>query len=106
MSKENYEDKAEEQLLSIWENNNQDHISDSDISNSNDSTISMSIDTSNKSNNNIIEISSDHTNYKTHNAEDTTKYTPIPLPTVIETDDQTTISAMTSNNYNYKKKSR
>ena len=63
----------------------------------------MSIDTTNKSNNNIIEISSDHTNYKTLNVEDATKDTPTPLPTVIETDDQTTISAMTLNNYNYKK---
>ena len=63
----------------------------------------MSIDTSNKSNSNIIEISSDHTKYKTLNAEDTTKGTPTPLLTVIDTDDQTTISAMTSNNYNYQK---
>ena len=72
ISKENYNDKAEEQLSSIWENNNQDHTSDSDIRNSNFSTLSMLIDTSNKSNNNIIEISSDHTNYKTHNVEDAT----------------------------------
>ena len=103
MSKENNDNKAEKQLSSIWENNNQDHTSDSDISNSNFSTRSMSIYTSNKSNNNIIEISSDHTNYQTNIVEDATKYTPTPLPTVIETDDQTIISAMTSNNYNYKK---
>ena len=48
----------------------------------------MSIDTSNKSNNNIIEISSDHTNYKTLNVEDATKDIPTPLPKVIDTDDQ------------------
>ena len=35
VSKENYDDKAEEQRSSIWENNNQDHTSDSEISNSN-----------------------------------------------------------------------
>ena len=63
----------------------------------------MSIDTSNKNNNNIVEISSDHTKYQTLNEEDATKDTPTPLPTVIDTYDQTTISAMTSNNYNYKK---
>ena len=101
MSKD-HDDKAEEPLSSIWENNNQDHT-ESDISSSNVSTISMPIDTSNKSNNNIIEISSDHTNYQNNNVEDVTKYTPTPFPTVIETYDQTTISAMTSNNYNYKK---
>ena len=68
MSKENYDNKAEEQLSSIWENNNQDHTSNSDISNSNVSTLSISISTSNKSNTNSIEISSDHTNYKILNA--------------------------------------
>ena len=65
--------------------------------------LGMSIGTSNKRNNNTIEISSDHTKYKTLNAEDTTTDTPTPLPTVIDTYDQTTISAITSNNYNYKK---
>ena len=104
MSKENNDNKAEEQLSSIWENNNQDQTSDSDIINSNFSTLSMSIYTSHKSNNTIIEISLDHTNYQTNNVEDATTYSPTPLHTVIETDDQTTISAMTSNNYNYKKK--
>ena len=76
MSKENYDNKAEEQLSSIWENNNQDHTSNSDISNSNVSTLSMPIDTLNKNNNNIIEISSDHTNYKKLNTEDAKNDTP------------------------------
>ena len=52
----------------------------------------MSIGTSNKRKNKFIEISSDHTKYKTLNSEDITKDTPAPLPT-----------AITSNNYNYKK---
>ena len=104
MSQEDYDNKAEEQRSSIWENNNQHHISNSDISDSNVSTLGMSIDTSNKNNNNIVEISSDHTKYQTLNGEDATKDTPTPLPTVIDTYDQTTISAITSNNYNYKKK--
>ena len=72
MSTENNDDKDKEQLSSIWENNNQNPTSDSDIINSNFSTLSMSIDTSHKSNN--IDISSDHTNYQTNNVEDATTY--------------------------------
>ena len=42
--------------------------------------------------------------YKTIDAEDVTNDTPTLLPTTIDTDDQTTISFMTPNNYNYIKK--
>ena len=87
----------------IWENTNQDHTLNSDTSTSNVSKLGMSIGTSNKSNNTIIEISSDPTKYKTLNVEDATNDTPTPLLTTIDINDQTAISAMTSNNYNYKK---
>ena len=104
MSKVDYDNKAEEQLSSIWENNNQDYSSsNSDTSNSNVSTLGMSIDISDKSNTIIIDISSDPTKYKTLDVEDTTHDTAPSLPTAIDTYDQTTISSMTSNNYDYKK---
>ena len=44
--------------------------------------------------------------YKTIDAEDVTNDTSTLLPTTIDTDDQTTISFMTPNNYNYIKKHR
>ena len=103
-SKKDYDTKAEEQPSSIWEDNYQDHsISNSDTRNSEVSTLGMPIGISDKSNNTIIEISSDPTKYKTLDVEDTTHDTAPSLPTAIDTYDQTTISSMTSNNYDYKK---
>ena len=90
--------------FSIWKDTYQYHsTSNSDTSNSEVSTLGMSIGISNKSNNTIIEISLDPTKYKTLDVEDTKNDTLIPLTTTIDTDDQTTISTMTSNNYDYKK---
>ena len=58
----------------------------------------------NSNNNNSIELSVDPTKYKTLDAEDITNNTSTQLPTTIDTNDQPTISSMTPNNYNYKKK--
>ena len=102
MTQEDYDTKAEEQPFSIWVDTYQYYsTSNRDTRNSEDSTFGISICISDKSNNTIIEISADPTTYKTLDVEDATNDTPTPLPTAIGTDDQTTISSMTPNNYTY-----
>ena len=102
MTQEDYDTKAEEQPFSIWVDTYQYYsTSNRDTRNSEVSTFGISICISDKSNNTIIEISADPTTYKTLDVEDATNDTPTPLPTAIGTDDQTTISSMTLNNYTY-----
>ena len=92
---------AEKNPWAIWEGTYHYHsTSNRDTSTSEVSTLGMSIGTSDISNNNIIEISKYTTKYETLDVDDETKDTPT-LPTTIDTDDQTTISSMTPNNYNY-----
>ena len=106
MTAEDYNPPADEQPSSIWKDTYQNHsTSNRDTSNSEVLTLGMSIDITDKSNNNnSFELSVDTTKYKTLDTEDVTNDTTPPLSTTIGSDDQTTISSMTSNNYNYKKK--
>ena len=105
MTTEDYNSLADKQSSSIWEETYQNHsTSNRDTSNSKFSTLGILMGITDKSNNNnSIELSVDPTKYKTLDAEDITNNTPTPLPTTIDTDDQTTISSMTPNNYIYKK---
>ena len=106
MTTEDHNPPANEQPCSIWEDIYiKKSTSNRDTSNSEVSTLGMSICITDKiNNNNSLELSTDPTKYKTLDAEDVTNDTTTPLPTTIHSDDQTTISSMTSNNYNYKKK--
>ena len=106
MTTEDHNPPANEQPCSIWEDIYiKKSTSNRDTSNSEVSTLGMSIGITDKiNNNNSLELSTDPTKYKTLDAEDVTNDTTTPLPTTIHSDCQTTISSMTSNNYNYKKK--
>ena len=92
---------AGKQPSSIREENNQDHpTSNRDTTTSANSTLGISMGTPDISNNNIIEISIDNTKCESLKVDDETNNTST-LPTTIDIDDQTTISSMTPNNYNY-----
>ena len=103
MTTEDHNPPANEQPCSIWEDIYiKKSTSNRDTSNSEVSTLGMSIGITDKiNNNNSLELSTDPTKYKTLDAEDVTNDTTTPLPTTIHSDDQTTISSMTPNNYTY-----